>query len=80
MKDRRPPSGSPFSCCPGFPRFSAEGHKNRQTRTVERTLTGTIRTAGNGAEAEGQSEEVFEGRHMSSQEGKTNREGRYRKR
>lgn len=58
MKDRRPPSGSLFSCYPGLPRFSAEGHTNRLTRTVERTLTGTIRTAGSVAKTEGQVEKV----------------------
>lgn len=65
MKDRRPPSGSLFSGCPALPRFSAEGHKNRQTRTAERTVTGRIRMAGRRKVTWGKCEE-----------GKMNREGR----
>lgn len=58
-----------------LPRFTAEGHTNRQTRTVERTLTGTIRMAGSVAKTEGQVEKVWERQHTSSEEGKTERAG-----
>lgn len=58
-----------------MPRFTAEGHTNRQTRTVERTLARPIRMAGSVAKTEGQVEKVCGRRHTSSEEGKTERAG-----